>query len=352
MVVEERFADVVELRPGRFIFCKHWRLGSSSGSDANAASTNNNNNNNNNRYNTGTTTTTGTIRNKETRRITLICVHGTAANHSQFIPFLTSLEARLLPEAKDSPTVIDCWMYDALGCGESQRLDENKDAYCDYEQVQDLKALLQDHVQPTVNDNSQQTFIMGHSYGPNWIYKLILSLSPKEQIDINMSGLILVCSSLGNPKYQLQKGGPPLFRLPLWILNCMQPYLTNVFLNIGFASATHTKHPQMIQDAKHANNRNDMNIVRRYYQSHDWCFDLSDIQIGYYGTTGEPSSSRRPPLVLHGIEDQVIPIQCGQDLANKWKTEIITVPDASHMILLEQPDTLATHVLGYMFTTS
>jgi pimeloyl-ACP methyl ester carboxylesterase len=241
-------------------------------------------------------------------------------------------------------------MYDAVGCGDSPPL-EDPDAYCDSEQVQDLKALLRDHVHKNGN-TSQPTFIMGHSYGPNWIYKLIVLLSQEGETNINISGLILVSSSLCNPRYRLQKGGPPLFRLPLWILNCLQPLLTNLFLKIGFASATHVKHPQMISDAKHANNQNDMNNVRRYYQAHDWAWDLSDIQKHYYGETDTASStSSRPPLIMHGIEDQVIPIQCGQDLANQWNAPIVSVPDASHMILLEQPDTVARHVLEYVRST-
>jgi pimeloyl-ACP methyl ester carboxylesterase len=345
MVVHERFQGVVEVRPGRSIFCKHWRLGNSTSANI--------------------STTTG----KELRRrVTLICVHGTAANHLQFIPFLESLESCLMADHGSSQTpsmpavTVDCWMYDAVGCGDSPPLPEDdSDAYCDSEQVQDLKALLQNHVYKTNDNNTaddQSTVIMGHSYGPNWIYKLIILLAREEQeqeaMKINISGLILVCSSLCNPKYQLQKGGPPLFRLPLWVLNCMQPFLTNMFLKIGFASATHEKHPQMIADAKHANNQNDMKTVKRYYQAHDWTEDLSDVQTHYYGETDDTANSSttctrgRRPLILHGMEDQVIPIQCGQNLANEWNSPIIAVPDASHMILLEQPDAMARHVLEYL----
>jgi pimeloyl-ACP methyl ester carboxylesterase len=53
-------------------------------------------------------------------------------------------------------------------------------------------------------------------------------------------------------------------------------------------------------------------------------------------------------LVMHGTDDEVIPIHCGQALANELDTDLVSIPNASHMILLEQPQVVAEHVLAFL----
>lgn len=287
---------LIELRPGRRLNVLRWTL-----TAENATST-------------------------VTRPINLMCVHGTAANHEQFIPFLEQLESQLPPHVS-----IHCCLYDAVGCGESPALPDLA-AYGDDEQVQDLFTLATEHLDPTL-----PTYLVGHSYGPNWIYKLLLRLENA----INVKGLILISSGLSNPKYSLQKGGPGLFRLvPLWLLRCLQPLLTQSFLQMGFSKHTHNQQPALIAAAKTVNNRNDMKIVCIYYQSHDWVSE-SEVKSSLRGRYS-------PPLILHGIDDQIVPVECGQDLSNAWGVALTTIPNASHMVLLEQPRVVAQHVAHYL----
>ncbi len=308
MTINECLAEAVEVRPGRFLFCRHCNVSSECQAE---------------------------------QSMILVCLHGTAANHAQFLPFVRALEVLVL--SGNQAINIHCWMYDAVGCGNSPAIYDTA-AYSDVEQVQDLMSL----VQMVAQTENQPLFILGHSYAPNWIYKFILQQEENLSMQqIKLSGIIIVSSGLYNPKYQMQKGGPALFRSPLWLLKCLQPILTKIFLRLGFARVTHSEKPQLIQDAKSANNRNDMNIVRQYYQAHDWLQDLADVQKYYY-----ERRICRPPLILHGIQDEVIPILCGQDLANRWNVPLISVPDASHMVFLEQPTIVAGHVFEYMFSPS
>lgn len=304
MVLQERLAETVEIRPGRSIFCRHWRL--SNGAKAVAS-----------------------------RHVHLVCVHGTAANHQQYLPLLRALETRLVEQGAPS-VILDCWMYDAIGCGDSPALDD-ADSYVDSEQVQDLESLLRTKILST---QPAKIVFLGHSYGPNWIYKVLLETEDDGLLQVE--GMILVSSSLHNPKHQLQKGGPALFRFPLWLLRCLQPMLTQAFLGIGFAKATREHNPSMIEEAKKANNANDMKVVRHYYRAHDWVEDLQHVKRAYKG------ESTKSPLIVHGVEDQVIPISCGQDLANQWGVPLESMEDASHMVLMEQPHKLASKIARYL----
>jgi pimeloyl-ACP methyl ester carboxylesterase len=166
-------------------------------------------------------------------------------------------------------------------------------------------------------------YFLGHSSGPTWIFKWL-----QQPNSISIAGLILVSTGVQNS--DLMVGGPLLFRaLPLWLLRCLQPLLTQTFLKIGFAQLTH---PELIQAAKESNNTNDMQVVCFYYQAHDWLEDISSFR------------SLRT-LVLHGVEDGVIPIRYGQVVAIQLDTKLIAVENASHMVLLEQPAEVAEQIL-------
>jgi pimeloyl-ACP methyl ester carboxylesterase len=120
------------------------------------------------------------------------------------------------------------------------------------------------------------------------------------------------------------------------VLNCLQPLLTKEFLKIGFAPKTHTTQPTLIQEAIAANNGNDMQVVCSYYGNHQWLVEI-------------PSSlSKLPSLVMHGVDDGVIPIHHGQRVANQFQNkDLISIQDASHMILLERPQVVADHIVSF-----
>ena len=308
----ELVAGLIEVRGGRLLFCRHRTVSSS----------------------VAVCSVT-----KDNLNLALVCLHGTAANHRQFLPFIDALEALVL-SAIDGVT-LDCWMYDAVGCGDSPLLDDD-DAYSDSEQINDLRALLQKQVQKEYT----KIFLLGHSYAPNLIYKFILQqkdFMTSQAQEVEISGVVIVCSGLHNEQLQMQKGGPTLFKAPLWLLNCLQPLLTKLFLRIGFSEKTHSEKPDIIKEAEHANNKNDMKVVRLYYHAHDWLQDIAPVQNCY-----QESGASLAPLILHGIEDQIIPISCGQELANRWNVPLVSIPDAGHMLLIEQPTVVARHVFDYI----
>lgn len=293
-MVQEALAELVEIRAGREIFCRHWILG-----DVGKAS--------------------------KLQTINLVCVHGTAASHEQFLPLWKALDS--INKTKSGNLCIHCFAFDAIGCGNSPKLSDER-AYQDSEQVKDLEILIEKFVNPKF-----KTFYLGHSYGPTWIYKYLRQ--PKQKEQQSTTPLILIATGLKCK--ELQVGGPALFKFaPLWLLNCIQPLLTSVFLKIGFSTWTRQNNHQLIAEARTANNQNDMQVCSYYYRAHDWLSKLDE------------NNSPPPSLVLHGIEDEIIPIKCGQDLANHMKTGFVTISNASHMVLLEQPDEVAEHVFSFL----
>lgn len=364
-MVHEELADVLELRPGRWIFCRHWIIGSSSNGDG------------------GTSTTT----------IHLICIHGTAASQDQYLPLLRAIDKRL----ETSNVIVSAWLYDAVGCGKSPKpkslpplssppstssssRDEGK-LYADKEQVLDLDEFLRKLVWKKASPTCR-VFFMAHSYGPNWVYKWMIQEQQRLHSNYNrnalapsflsqVTGLVLISTGTADTKL-LVKGGPPLFRCcPLCVLRCLQPMLTSMFLKLGLAPATHKAQPDLIQAAKEANNRNDMETVCYYYQSHDWlsaqdlfrfCHEvLSNNNTSSTGTNS--SSSAIKVLVVHGVEDGIIPIQHGQIVANAMMGQggshvshhqggLVSIADAGHVPMQEQPEVMADHLVNFLLTTN
>jgi len=370
--------------------------------------------------------------------IHLICIHGTAASHDQFLPLLEHLKKNdnnnnnnNENSRRRSSINVHAWMYDAVGCGrspdpatastaDSSSSFSSSSPYSDEEQVLDLDAFLrrfvigkeeeeeqqqqqkeQQQEQKLVSNTSKcRIFFIAHSYGPNWVYKWMKYNNQRQQQakerkvlasdHVVVEGLVLISTGLldddddddrnRNGKKLLVKGGPVIFKYcPLWILNFLQPTMTELFLKMGYSKNTHATKPQMISEARHVNNQNSMKTVCQYYNSHDW---ISQDELREFfndfissptptipatnGTTGTRRRRNVKVLVVHGVEDQIIPIEKGQIVANVLSLPpttltppattpneeedysnngLIVVEDASHSIMQEQPEVLSKHIL-------
>ena len=392
---------IMEIRPGRNLFCRHKTVLQRHSWE--------------------------NEKREDIENVHLVCIHGTAASHDQFLPLLDHLKKNINNNnnsnnniRRHSKTNVHAWMYDAVGCGRSpdppstfatgSSSSSSSSPYSDEEQVLDLDAFLrrfvirkmrkeeeqQQHQQQqelVVDTTKSRVFFLAHSYGPNWVYKWMKYNNRRQQQEIKerkelssdhvaVEGLVLISTGLlddddRNRKQLLVKGGPAIFKYcPLWILNCLQPTMTELFLKMGYSQHTHATKPQMIIEARHANNGNNMKTVCQYYNSHDW-ISHDELQKFYNdficSRTSEPPTSvttgkrRRnvKVLVVHGVEDQIIPIDKGQIVANilmpptnpkqldenepdSINNNLFVVEDASHSIMQEQPDVLSKHILQFV----
>jgi pimeloyl-ACP methyl ester carboxylesterase len=277
----------VEIRPGRTLYVRNLSLGDSSRPDVN-----------------------------------LICLHGTAASHQQYLLLLGALDKLLQPIGSS----VTCWMYDGVGLGDSP-IETDPHAYSDEEQLADLHAVLERV------DKTRPTIFMGHSYGPMGMLKY-LKTHPLE----SLRGCIFLSTGFHDGPDPLVNGGPGIFKLPLFLLNCLQHLLTESFLNMGLDASAD---PALVDAARKDCNANNMWVVQQYYKSHKW-LSSSEVKEIILQTT--------PCLVVHGATDKVIPIKSGQFVANQLRTELVVVENASHLVLVERPEVVAKAIVKFLST--
>ena len=287
MVFSEEFADEMEVRPGRRLFVRKVLIGSTESTKPAA--------------------------------LHLICAHGTCATEKQY---------QLLLEAID-PLVkfgkISCLLFDNIGCGQSPSLKDWK-TYENNEIRADLEAVILNHADPSL-----PTVLIGHSYAPSIFLPL---LKEKPKLIPKLAACILMSTSVRQEHLTQRDGGHPIMRLPVAVLSCLQTQLTEAFLHI----ALHPDHVELKQAVRDDSNRNDMAVAKAYHRQMEWAKaeDLEGIL-------------HVPTLIIHGADDGVIPVACGQHLQNTLpKSELIVIDRARHLVMVEQPDQTAKEVYAFL----
>jgi pimeloyl-ACP methyl ester carboxylesterase len=68
-----------------------------------------------------------------------------------------------------------------------------------------------------------------------------------------------------------------------------------------------------------------------------------------FNETERVSQIRQPALVLCGVEDQMTPVRQSQFLAAALaKAQLVTIPNAGHMVMLEKPAEVATYIRTFL----
>lgn len=212
--------------------------------------------------------------------------------------------------------------YDWLGCGRSAKPEDWKAYDCD-ELLEDLAAV---HDQFCTKSGSASSFIVGHSYGVHLVCQLALRLQTSGHTP---TGLILMGGALTVPE------GHPIFRLPVRLLDRLQPSLTTSFLRLALAPGAD---PELVADQEAACNSNPMYMCKAYYR-----------QMRNADAHGI-SRLTAPTLVIHGEVDGVLPVAGAVALAKAIPTagEPVIVPAASHNVMLEQPAEVARHIARFI----
>lgn len=197
------------------------------------------------------------------------------------------------------------------------------DAYTTEEAVLDLKAV----VELCIENKSLPTVVIGHSYA---VTAIIRMLHPQE----NIAACIFLSSALKGGPIPLHNGGHSIFKLPIFLLRCLQPLLTNEFIRLAY-------HPEadraLLEASKDADNANAMGMCKAYHCHHDWA------------TVEEAKSNIHVPcLVIHGRADKVIPVAGGQHLAGISGAKLLIVERASHQVMEEQPQQVAEAIWEFL----
>lgn len=249
---------------------------------------------------------------------TMFLVHGSCASFSQFVPL-----AAALSEKRGYGIVT----WDWLGCGRSSKPD-NWNAYHPDELFADMAAVWDKHCARRENGElvAKNTYVVAHSFGSHLAMRLALSLQSSE--DTGLAGLVLLASALQFPE------GHPIFRLPLFILNRLQPAMTEAFVSTAFTKNADT---DLLMQERDGCNRNPMYMCKAYYRQ---IRNLSESEV---------RKVRARTLVVHGASDGIVHKEGSLALvaALTGATEELAIVDASHNLMLECPNVVARIVANF-----
>lgn len=264
--------------------------------------------------------------------VVLVCLHGTCAASAQYNRLLEALQQQQEPA---NTTSMVCYLYDAIGCGQSPKKKEWS-AYHTDEAVLDLEAVVENHVEET----DLPLVLVGHSYAPTILLRYLNRHSSKNDTKHpnKICGLILLSSALkGGPlKMTNHDGGHPIFYLPVCLLNCLEPTMTREFMTMAYHEETDDS---LKSEAQQANSANDMGVAKAYHRHHQWA-SVAEAQA---------AALHLPTLVIHGKSDGVVPLTGGQHLSDVVKAdEFLVVEKASHQVMEEQPKEVAKAMQQYL----
>jgi len=255
----------------------------------------------------------------ENAAMSVVFVHGSMATWRQGAPLLATLAA--------SPSV-QVVSWDAFGCGESPKPERWAD-YATSELLADAVAIVEGKC-GTSEVRRRPLVLMGHSFGCS----LVVRLAQRVQA----VGLVLLCPAAVGMSLGFAK---TLFRLPLFLLNRMKAQLSEGFVSGGIASTS----PDSLRDVcrKH-NRRGPMHVCKAFYRQLEEC------------PADTAQALALPMLVVAGVQDQITPAAQVADLVTMLRAtrsadgacvREAVVPDASHMLMLEQPEQLETLVRDF-----
>lgn len=366
--MKQEFAKVVEIRKGRQIYLRKVVL------DGVPI----------------TTTTTA----ERPNSLQMIFVHGICGTEQQYQLVLQSIHDQFQSMAESSTSsslpkstfTITCWFYDQVGCGQSPILPYYND-YSYKETQDDLKALLlaerseQKYDFPTPL-SQLPTIVVGHSYGPS-IFIPLLQANPN--LLPHWIGLVLISTSVRCPHLPLADGGHVIMRLPVVLLQCLQSQMTEAFIEL----AVDPKHTELRDIIRIASQKNNMMVAKSYHRHAKWMTMLQLQQAVWrsreHMSNAVPPVHPYPPplptLIIHGTNDGVTPIECGQYMYNELSSSSSSYPStptinsnnndhsvttsstpppitfvpidvASHMVMIEQPNETAKAIVNFISALS
>ena len=137
---------------------------------------------------------------------------------------------------------------------------------------------------------TESNILLGHSYGTAVVARVNRALSASRNID---------CIVLISGADSLPSGGHPIFMLPVFVLQCLEPYLSSEFVRLAFSESTAQ---ELKQECIAVNAKNDTHVCRCFYRQMEWA------------TPRDWECIRCPFLILHGEDDKLIPIRKSEAL--------------------------------------
>ena len=180
-------------------------------------------------------------------KATIFFFHGSMATYQQFNDIINGL--------KDYGSC-NIVAYDALGCGNSEK-PTDIDCYSTNSMLKDALVIVEKYA-------TAMNILVGHSYGSSLVARLChhYKQTKNDIMYASIKGLILLGTTDSLPN-----GGHPIFQLPICLLNLIQSYLSNTFIELAFSPNT-DKVIKMKSLAMSSSNK--MYVCRAFYQQFEW----------------------------------------------------------------------------------
>ncbi|CAK9015595.1 unnamed protein product [Durusdinium trenchii] len=223
------------------------------------------------------------------------------------------LKQATLVEANMFARAWKCCIFDPI-LGPGGGFEDHWESYAFDELLYDLKAIW-DAKWPG------KYFVVGHSFGSHLVLRLGAMLADTMLAGDTIAGLILLGAAKQFPE------GHPIFRLPVFVLQWLQPSLTKAFLQMALAS----NDPELIQQETDGCNANPMYMCKAYYRQ---VRNVSDDEIA--------KCRSLPSLLIRGGQDGIVSASDVEALAVAMPlAQMKTVANAGHVPMLEEPGKVA-----------
>mmetsp|Transcript_16022 Transcript_16022/g.48939 ORF Transcript_16022/g.48939 Transcript_16022/m.48939 type:complete len:207 (-) Transcript_16022:96-716(-) len=157
--------------------------------------------------------------------------------------------------------------------------------------------------------------------------------------------------------YNLPPIRPPVFYLPVFILNWLQSTMTEGFLGAAFAPGADAA---LVEAERVACNANPMYMCKAYYRQFEWRMSLPSAgEEGGDGGDGESKDDAKETLpsvlIVQGKQDGVLPVAGARDLYAALQevcpyVKLLEVDNAAHQVMQEQPEQVNGEVLDFLRT--
>lgn len=223
----------------------------------------------------------------QSQEINILFVHGSCAGSIQYETLVSSLVNHFMESLNPSidnleknkvsqKTILNCHMFDAVGCGESRQGFYEWRDFSEKALAEDLEFIMNLISQSSENKgkNCRKFFIVAHSYGTSQVIKLVNKLELLKDSTC-IEGIVLIGSALHGGPHLLNRTNY-LFRLPVFVLNWMQNMLTNAFVDAAYYPETETS---LKDNARAFCNKNDMAMAKAFYRQTKWADEIGRAHV-------------------------------------------------------------------------
>jgi pimeloyl-ACP methyl ester carboxylesterase len=230
-------------------------------------------------------------------RPTAFCIHGLGGSGVQWREQIRLLDPHF-----------NLIIPDLLGHGQSDKPKPDKtNPYSFIEFSQDLELLFEKFA-------TRENVILGHSYGG----ALATLLAYNHQSKVNR--LVLIAPGRCQPRVQI----PQIYRLPVFMLELLRPYLEKNFRQKAFDQADSAT---LITTESSAGKTNRLYVIK------STLLGMKDIP------TLDMRALSTSTLILTGESDQIIPAETSKAFYEKIPEHRYSqIAKAGHMLMLEQPN--------------